>query len=347
MQVVAELKFEKIRQIGIGQGLNSVVYLAHDPQLNAEFAVKQIDKAAFWNPDCFAEAKTVQSVAHPNVVSVQYGCEKDNLAFIAMPFYKDGSLADRLVSAPMALSEFMRLAQGVLQGLAHIHARGYLHLDLKPSNILIGANSRPLIADFGQARSVGPGGLVKAPPLYRKTFPPEVLTTELAVVQSDIYQMGVLLYRALNGDQLFNSQLSQFMTTLDLRNAILKGKFPSRKGFLPHVPKRLRTLIRKALALDPLERFNSSNDFADALGRVSIQTDWSVQTTAAGETTWLGTCVSTAPLVVRLLKLKTGWSAEVYTNRGGLRARGRGQLWKLCATRDEGLAHLNDVFARL
>lgn len=114
MQVIAELRFNKIREIGTGQGLNSVVYLAHDPQLNTRFAVKQIDKTTFWNPDCFAEANAVHSVTHPNVVSVQYGCEKDNHAFIAMPFYEKGSLADRLVPGPLSLSDFVRFGQDVL-----------------------------------------------------------------------------------------------------------------------------------------------------------------------------------------------------------------------------------------
>jgi len=347
MQVIAELKFDKIREIGIGQGLNSTVYLAHDPQLNTNFAVKQIDKTTFWNPDCFSEAKAVHAVAHPNVVSVQYGCENGNFAFIAMPFYKNGSLADRLVSRPLSLSEFSRSGQDILQGLAHIHMRGYLHLDLKPSNILLGDNLKPLVADFGQARNVGPGGLITAPPLYYKTFPPEVLKTNKAVIQSDIYLSGVLFYRALNGEDHFNEQLLKYPTDAELEIAISRGKFPDRTSFLPHVPKKLRTLLRKTLKIEPTERFDSATSVADALGRISFLTDWSVSIMPSGEINWIGNSLGKAPVMVELKKTIKGWCVEVHTQGGSLRAKGRADFWKVSTMRKEALAHLTYVFEQL
>ena len=125
MKIVTNLAFEKIKQIGVGQGLNSTVWLVKDQQLNCELAVKEIDKTTFWNPNCFAEAQTVYAAAHPNVVGVQYGCEQGNSAYIAMPFYPQGSLSDLLAAGPLKLSATFSLAQDVLLGLQHIHAVGF------------------------------------------------------------------------------------------------------------------------------------------------------------------------------------------------------------------------------
>ena len=91
MEIVSSVRFRKIREIGSGQGLNSTVWLAWDHQLACELAVKEIDKGTFWNPNYFAEAQAVQSIDHPNVVSVKYGSEEGNSAFIAMPYYQNGS----------------------------------------------------------------------------------------------------------------------------------------------------------------------------------------------------------------------------------------------------------------
>jgi serine/threonine protein kinase len=201
------------------------------------------------------------------------------------------------------------------------------------------------VADFGQARNIGPGGTVKAPPLYYKTFPPEVLQSGLAVVQSDIYQIGVLLYRAANGEAFFADQLSKYPTDLQMKNAILKGKFPDRQEFLPHVPGGLRRLIRKAMKVNPTDRFDSATSIADALGRISVQRDWSVQIAPSGAMTW--TSGGTTPIIVGLNPVKNGWSAETYTNKGCLRAKCRGLLWKVCQTRMEALDHLKWVFEQL
>jgi hypothetical protein len=127
----------------------------------------------------------------------------------------------------------------------------------------------------------------------------------------------------LNGEGIFNAQLLKYSTTIGLKNAILSGKFPDRQHFLPHVPKRLRTLIRKAIGLSPTDRFDSATSFADALGRIQVRRDWSTQIAASGEMTWTGVCAGKTPLTVELKGVKKGWTTEVYTNGGKSRAKGR------------------------
>jgi serine/threonine protein kinase len=134
MQVFASVSYTKLKQIGIGQGMNSEVYLADDPQLGGKIAAKEIDKTRFANPNrYFDEAQTMFAVAHDNVVAVQYACQTPTLISLVMPYYRKGSLADRIENCPLQLSEVQRVAQGVLAGLAHIHLAGYIHFIVRIS----------------------------------------------------------------------------------------------------------------------------------------------------------------------------------------------------------------------
>lgn len=169
MQIRGEITYTHVCPIGVGQGMNSKVYLADDPQLGGRIAAKEIEKARFGNPaNYFNEAQTMFQVAHENVIAVQYACQTSTLISLCMPYYQKGSLADRIRDRPLQLSEVLRVAQGVLAGLAHIHLNHYIHFDVKPSNVLFSHTDRPMVADFGQSRAISATGVVTVPPLYFK-----------------------------------------------------------------------------------------------------------------------------------------------------------------------------------
>jgi serine/threonine protein kinase len=108
-------------------------------------------------------------------------------------------------------------------------------------------------------------GVAKRPGMYEEAFPPECYGGT-GTVHSDIYQVGLLLYRVVNGELFYGDQRG--LPSLTLQTRICEGKFPDRKKFLPHVPNRMKAVIRKALAIDPIERYTSAPEFADDLGRV-------------------------------------------------------------------------------
>ena len=239
MDVLAEIRYQKIRPIGVGQGMNSEVFLAFDPQLSGEIAVKEIQKSSLGNSphSFFDEAGRMFASAHPNVVPLHYACQTAALVAVAMPYYRNGSLKSRIDVIPLSPKECLRIGHGVLLGLTRIHLQNFLHLDVKPSNVLFDDIDRPLVADFGQARSLN-SGVVTAPRMYQLAFPPETLQTSRATVQSDIYQAGLLLYRAVNGNPYYEAQVPPLP---DLPRKIIGGQFPNRDSFMPHVPRRLRT----------------------------------------------------------------------------------------------------------
>jgi eukaryotic-like serine/threonine-protein kinase len=227
LQVETTVRYEKLHEIGIGQGMNSKVYLATDAQFSGNIVVKEIPKATFGNTivDFYLEAERMFAASHPNVVPVHYAGEAGNLICIAMPYFSAGSLADRIASGPVRLRDVIRIADGVLSGLTKVHNSGLLHLDIKPSNVLFNNLGKPLLADFGQCRHVGAAGLVAVPSMYFKGMPPETLSTGTAGVHSDIYQAGLLLYRMSNGEPHYQNQVSQIAAG-NLEKVISKGRFP-------------------------------------------------------------------------------------------------------------------------
>ena len=348
MQIVGEITYTHVKQIGVGQGMNSTVYLADDPQLGGRIAAKEIEKVRFGNPAAyFDETRAMFRVAHDNVIAVQYACQTPALISLCMPYYRRGSLADRIRDRPLKLSEVQRVAQGVLLGLAHIHLNGYIHFDVKPSNVLFSNTDRPMVADFGQSRAVSSTGVVTVPPLYFSAQPPETLRTATATTVADIYHVGLLLYRALNGDEFFIAQIPGDDTLL--RRMILSGKFPDRRHFMPHVPKRIRTLVRKALQVDPADRFQTATEMADALSHVSLALDWSVEPTLLGGFRWKASRAGCADLVVERVNQGGGkWGVETFTeNNGSRRAKDKHENWRSALSPDEVHSHLTDVFERL
>ena len=109
----------------------------------------------------------------------------------------------------------------------------FLHLDIKPSNVFFDHLKRALIADFGQSRQIGPGGIVSGPSMYFVTMPPEVLLSGCAASVSDIFQVGALIYRAVNGEQIWQEQLSTFPTDAALEDAIKAASSQTEPRFYP------------------------------------------------------------------------------------------------------------------
>src|SRR5215469_13095346 len=234
MRIDGSISYTRVKQIGVGQGMNSTVYLADDPQLGGRVAAKEIEKSRFANPAAyFVETQVMFGVAHDNVIRVQYACQTPDLISLVMPYYRNGSLANRIHDRPLQLSEMLRIVQGILAGLAHIHLRGFIHFDIKPSNVLFSNTNTPMVADFGQSRAISPTGVVTVPPLYMSAQPPETIATGVATMVADIYHVGLLMYRALNGDTFYTAQIPSDPALL--RTKISKGKFPDRNRFMPHV----------------------------------------------------------------------------------------------------------------
>lgn len=352
MEIKNEMRYTRKTEIGVGKGWNSQVWLVEEPQLGGELVVKEMPKSRFGGAvaEYFKEAQAMFASASPNVAPLHWAGEtpaghSPELVCICMPYFRRGSLADRIVKSPLPISEVLRVGHGILLGLGSIHARRFIHFDLKPSNVLFNNQDEPLVADFGQTCACNPIGTATPSGLYPDAVPPELYKHFVGTIQSDIYHAGLTLYRAVNADPFYAAQVPG--DAGKCMRLTCSGKFPDRSLFMPHVPKSLRTVIRKALRVNPAERYSSAAEMADALVRVSVANDWHVNVTSSG-TTWTAKRDSRPDLIVSQRPAGATWNVQIHTQRNGDMPRGRDcARWKDSQPRGESDEYLKNLFDSL
>jgi eukaryotic-like serine/threonine-protein kinase len=282
----AELHFDFINEIG-GDGRNSKTFVSLDHQLNAEIVIKQIDKAKLTSADnFFDESKALYASAHPNVVQIHYACQDAANIYLAMPFYRKGSVKALITGRHMTVREIVAAGCQIISALHNIHSKGLIHFDVKPDNILLSDRGEALLSDFGLAKPTT-AGLANPGLFYSKMIPPEAPAGATAFNRTwDIYQLGLTLYRMCNGNDEFNRQFAQFGgDRTAFYQAVMAGNFPNRRVFPAHVPQKLRNIIRTCLNVHPVERYQSALDVANQLAEVEDLLDWRLSE-ADGTKTW-------------------------------------------------------------
>lgn len=208
-----------------------------------------------------AQAKIAQRVRHPNLVHIHHAVHSPRASFLVMDHMPGGSVADVLAHAPLTPPVAAQLALDALDGIAALHDAGYVHGDVKPSNILLNAHGRGVVCDYGLARaSVADRTRTLAPVQGTlAAMAPEQLDGAPATPSSDIYAAGALLYRLLTGEHYVS------LTGLDETRA--RERVARAAPSLPHprVPPALEAVIRRALAKDPRERYPSAHAMREAL----------------------------------------------------------------------------------
>jgi serine/threonine protein kinase len=270
----ATLDFEPLKEIG-QQGRNSNVYLAHDKQLDAEIVIKKIQKAKIHNPtDFYSEAKRLYDSEHPHVVQIKYACEDAGHIYLAMPFYKNGSMKTLIDSRYLTVREILRYSIQFLTGLHNIHVKKLIHFDVKPDNILISDTNEALLADFGLSKNMDLLGFSTVDSVYPRQIPPEYFLQTHHSMLYDIYNSGLTMYRMCNGNNLYNQQGRMFTTQAAYIDAIKKGKFPDRQAYWPHIPRSLRKVINKAMAVSQTDRYQTVLDLINDLSPINDLLDW-------------------------------------------------------------------------
>lgn len=269
-----ELNFETTKEIG-QEGKNSQVFLAHDKQLDGEIVVKKIEKSKIVNPtEYYEEAKKLYASSHSNVVKVNYGCSDADHIYIAMPYYKNGSLKSLIATKNLTIREIIRYSIQFLSGLHHIHSKGLIHFDVKPDNILISDSDEAHLSDFGLTKAMNSFGFASPEQFYIKQLPPETFTSSDKTIHFDIYLAGLTIYRLLNGENQFHSQLSKYKTEDEYVNAVKLGNFPNREDYLPHIPLKLQRVVNKAMNVNIVDRHQTVLELINELSDIDENLDW-------------------------------------------------------------------------
>lgn len=274
----AELNFETLKEIG-QEGRNSTVFLAHDKQLDGEIVVKIVPKTKLPNAnDFYREAKILYASSHPYVVRVNYGCADNENIYMAMPYYKNGSLKQLIDTRFLTVREVLRYSIQFLSGLNNIHSKGLLHFDIKPDNILLSDSNEALLSDFGLSKAMDNFGFANPDGIYPKQVPPETFVSTKKTLHFDIYLAGLTIYRLLNGNEHYYNQLT-YSNQQDYINAIQTGNFPNRNSYLPHVPLKLQRIVNKAISIDIADRHQTVLELINDLSSVDENLDWQFSST--------------------------------------------------------------------
>jgi serine/threonine protein kinase len=250
-------RFELLRELG--RGAQAQVWLAHDPRLDREVALKLLDPNA--DADAVSqwlhEARAVSRLTHPNIVPVFEADEHEGQSYLVFEFVDGPTLSAARRSQPlMPAREAVQLLLGVLDALAAAHEQGIVHRDLKPSNILLGRDGRARVMDFGiAARTSQADGRIVGTAGYMS---PEAARGEAPVPAMDVFAAGVLLGELLSGGPL--------MRETDPMRAVRRVQVEDLE--LPataKVDQTLRGIVQRALARDVRTRYDSARSMHSAL----------------------------------------------------------------------------------
>jgi tRNA A-37 threonylcarbamoyl transferase component Bud32 len=254
----------------IGQGGMGRVYLAREPFLDRQVAVKVLPAETADTGDArerfLREARTAARLSHPNIVPLYTFGQAGTLLFFVMGYVQGESLETRLARDGRIDPEDARqILAELADALDYAHRAGVVHRDVKPDNVLIdAATGRAMLTDFGIAKqSAGRAtltqtGMIMGTPHYMS---PEQAAGDRALDgRSDLYSLGVLAYRMLAGRLPFEGESVQEILTQHLTRAP-----QALEQIVPGLPLELSSAVARALAKDPLERWASGRAMRDSL----------------------------------------------------------------------------------
>jgi len=260
----------------VGEGGWAYVYKARHPVLPMFVAIKQLKPELVQDEDALQrflrEANIVARLNHPNVVTI-YDLKHDEEAdqhYIFTEFAEKGDLADRLTESPEGLpvNEVLHLGMGICSGLEAVHRRGVVHRDIRPGNILLfdvgEERDIPKLSDFGIAKAPAIAGveIPESPGVsgYIYYTSPEQLDENIEVdYRSDLYSLGILLYKLLTGQVPFTGEVGEVFWA----HMGVSPKPP--REIRPDIPEALEQIVLRALRKDREERYQSAAEMYEAI----------------------------------------------------------------------------------
>jgi serine/threonine protein kinase/photosystem II stability/assembly factor-like uncharacterized protein len=257
----------------VDQGSMGAVYRARQPRLQRDVAIKVMSPALAADADFRQrferEAQSIAGLHHPNILTVHdYGETEEGCPYLVVDYVEGGTLRDRLITSQQAkdrmpLEEVIEILAQVADALDYAHRQGVVHRDVKPNNILLSHDGRPLLADFGLAKPVQGDrrltstGVILGTPDY---MAPEQAQGSAVDGRADVYALGVMLFEMLTGRHPFAGE-----TPIGVIIKHISEPLPCPSEIAPTIPSRLDEVVARATAKRPEERYQQAGDLARAL----------------------------------------------------------------------------------
>jgi Tol biopolymer transport system component/predicted Ser/Thr protein kinase len=264
----------------LGKGGMGEVYLADDTTLDRKVALKFLSDAFTSDPERMArferEAKLLASLNHPNIAGI-YGLEQsDGNRFLVLEYVEGETLQARLTKGALPLEDALALCRQIAEGLEAAHEKGVIHRDLKPANVMITAEKKVKILDFGLAKALADEtqgiDYSESPTITEAMTRPGVVLGTAAYMspeqakgkrvnkRADIWAFGCILFECLTGKRAFEGE-----TVTETLAAILSGE-PDWSRLPPNLHSRIRFMLKRCLEKDTKNRYSGISD-----ARVDIQ----------------------------------------------------------------------------
>lgn len=268
----------------VGGGGFGEVWLASDRSIDTQIAIKLLDAKTVSVDERLIEAQIGNRLNHQNLVKVHYADVVDYngmpLVIISMDYHNQGSIINKLNSGNfLPLPQLLACSIDILRGLEYLHEQNMFHNDIKPSNILLGNHNEAILTDYGITCFSPDKQPVEPRSFYKLHVAPETLSLNQVSVQSDVYQTGLTVFRLLNGIGLVRNKLAQVGNWDGYFDLVKRGEIAVLQDYQPFVPRNLKTLINRAIDLDPSKRFSTALDFRRSLERISYPGFWTIDTT--------------------------------------------------------------------
>ncbi len=250
----------------LGSGGMGIVYKALDRRLGRVVAVKLVTPRPGADDELklrlMQEARAVAALDHPNLCTVlQIEETDDGELFLVMPFYEGETLAKKLSRGPLGFAEALEYGVQIADGLAHAHRAGVVHRDIKPANVVVTAEGRIKILDFGIAKLADhnltrPGAVLGT----LSYMSPEQAAGSAVDHRADLWALGIVLYEMVTGRTPFAGEAREALYL-----AILHREPPPMSALRPEVPALLEEIVRRLLQKSPEQRYASAAEVVAAL----------------------------------------------------------------------------------
>jgi eukaryotic-like serine/threonine-protein kinase len=250
----------------LGKGSQGVVFLAVDPQLDRQVAIKTLLLRSSHNNGqrerILQEARTVSKLQHPNIIPVYEVGEQEQVPYLVFEYVDGVSLKDLIrQNGGLVVHRALQLMRQILEGISYAHEQGVIHRDITPSNILVNKNDVPRIMDFGISVLTLPEAGAKrdfsGTPCYMS---PEHFSNQPLSPQADLFSIGLVFYEMLTGQAAIQAE-NDFAAMYKIAHESISP--PSGKN--PNVDQKLDAIVLKALARNPASRFATASEMKQDL----------------------------------------------------------------------------------